>query len=151
MVTKTHNRIFNEQVKFEKYFKDAGLRFSAGRQVVFTEAIRSHGHFTAEDLVKTCQKRKTKVSRATIYRSLLELLEAGVIRKTAFGEKHDHYEHVYDEKPHHHARCLRCHEFIEFPDLKEDRVYVPFLEEKGFQILGHEMHFYGICRSCRNK
>ena len=74
------------------------------------------------------------------------LLEAGVIRETAFGDKHRHFEHVYDEKPHHHAQCVRCHSFIEFPDKKEDEIYHPYLKKQGFKILGHEMHFYGICK-----
>ncbi len=100
-------------------------------------------------MAKTCFK-KCKVFRATVYRTLKELLESGVIRETAFGDKHHHFEYLYDEKPHHHAQCLRCHVFIEFPDLEEDEVYKPYLEKQGFKILGHEMHFYGICQKCQN-
>ena len=143
--------VIEERQKFEQYLKRAGLKLSQGRQVVFAEVMRSHGHFTAEELAKTCAGEKPAVSRATVYRALHELLEAGVVRETAFGDKHHHYEHVYDEKPHHHAHCVRCHSFIEFPDLHEDKVYRPILEKQGFKVLGHEMHFYGICRSCQKK
>jgi len=145
------NIFYEEKGRFARYLEDSGLKVSEGRQAVFKEVFDFHGHFTAEDLVKSCRKKGTKTSRATIYRSLRELLEAGVIRQTAFGEKHEYYEHLYDEKPHHHARCIRCHALIEFPDLKEDKVYVSFLEKKRFHILGHEMHFYGICKFCQNK
>lgn len=141
--------IQKERQKFEKYLADAGLTLSKGRSKVFDEVMRSHGHFTAEELASICSKKKPAVSRATVYRSLRQLLEAGVIRETAFGDKHHHFEHVYDEKPHHHAQCVRCHAFIEFPDLHEDKVYRPILEKQGFKILGHEMHFYGICRKCQ--
>ena len=146
-----HKRSYfnSEKNKLECFLQKAGRKVSFGRVAVFNEVFNSHGHFTAEGLVKVCRRNHTHVSRATIYRSLKEMLEAGVIRKTAFGEKHDCYEHVYDEKPHHHARCIRCFTLIEFPDLKEDRVYVPFLEKKQFKILGHEMHFYGICHKCQ--
>ena len=137
-----------EKEKFETYLKRGGLKLSVGRAAVFHEAMSAHGHFTAEELAKICSKRK--VSRATVYRALKELLEAGVVRETAFGDKHHHFEHVYDEKPHHHAQCVRCHEFIEFPDLKEDSIYRPLLEKRGFKILGHEMHFYGVCRKCQS-
>lgn len=149
MVKGTAQNIVGEREKFHGYLLTSGLKVTRGRSKVFEEAMKTHGHFTAEDLVKICQTKRLNVSRATIYRSLRELLEAGVVRKTAFGEKHDHYEHVYDEKPHHHARCIRCFDVIEFPDLKEDKIYVPFLQEKGFHILGHEMHFYGICKTCQ--
>ena len=143
--------INQERDKFARYLAKAGLKVSRGRQVIFQEVIRAHGHFTAEELAKICSVKKPRVSRATVYRAMHELLEAGVIRETAFGDKHHHYEHVYDEPPHHHAQCVRCHDFIEFPDRKEDEVYRPYLEKKGFKILGHEMHFYGICRDCQGK
>lgn len=142
-------QILQEKGKFEDYLDKAGLKLTNGRQIVFDEVMKAHGHFTAEELVKQCVDKKRKVSRATIYRSLKELLEAGIIRDTAFGDKHHHFEHVYDEKPHHHAQCVRCHKFIEFPDLHEDSVYRPILEKEGFKIIGHEMHFYGICKNCQ--
>jgi len=151
MQTSPSHKISKERTKFEGHLRKAGLKNSSGRRYIFEKIMNTHGHFTAEDLVKIFQKNKNHVSRATIYRSLKELLEAGVIRKTAFGEKHDCYEHIYDEKPHHHARCIRCHSLVEFPDLKEDKIYQPILEKHGFHILGHEMHFYGICQLCQNE
>jgi len=143
--------IHNERTKFSGYLAQARRRVSRGREVIFDEVMRSHGHFTAEELVKECLHKKLKVSRPTIFRVLHDLLEAGIIRETAFGDKHRHFEHVYDEKPHHHAQCVRCHRFIEFPDRKEDKVYHSYLKKQEFKILGHEMHFYGICKTCQLK
>ena len=143
--------IHNERAKFLRHLTKAGRRVSRGREVIFDEVMRWHGHFTAEELSKECLEKKLKVSRPTVFRVLHDLLEAGVIRETAFGDKHRHFEHVYDEKPHHHAQCIRCHNFIEFPDKKEEVNYHPFLEKHGFKILGHEMHFYGICKECQLK
>lgn len=141
--------IHGEHTKFLLYLAKAGLRVSKGRELIFDEVMRWHGHITAEELSKRCLEKKLKVSRPTVFRILRDLLEAGVIRETAFGDKHRHFEHVYDEKPHHHAQCLRCHKFIEFPEREEEDVYQPYLEKQGFKILGHEMHFYGICRECQ--
>ena len=141
--------ISEEKTKFHNFLKRSGLKLTSGRAAVFEEVMTAHGHFAPEELVKKCRKNKRNVSRATVYRSLQDLLEAGIIRKTAFGEKHDHYEHIYDEKPHHHAKCLRCGAFVEFDDKGEDKIYRPILEKMGFKILGHEMHFYGICKNCQ--
>ncbi len=148
----SHNmisRIDQEKQKYHSYLTREGLRFSRGREAVFYQAIDTHGHFTAEEMAKACVQLKPAVSRATVYRTIHEMLEAGIIRGTAFGDKHQHYEHLYDEKKHHHAQCVRCHEFIEFPDLDEDKRYHPILEKQGFKIIGHEMHFYGICKKCQ--
>lgn len=151
MLASKTQMIHNEREKFLRHLTKTGRRASNGREVIFNEVMRSHGHFTAEELAKECTQKKLKVSRPTVFRVLHDLLEAGVIRETAFGDKHRHFEHVYDEKPHHHAKCIRCHKFIEFPDRKEDEVYHPYLEKQGFKILGHEMHFYGICKECQSK
>ena len=144
-----NRKIQLEKEKLEHYLLGRGLKISAGRNRVFAAVMHAHGHFTAEDLVKRFKKTPAKVSRATIYRNLKEMLEVGIIRETAFGDKHHHFEHIYDEKKHHHAHCIRCHAFIEFPDLDEDKIYNQFLESQKFKILGHEMHFYGICKQCQ--
>ncbi len=138
-----------EQHKFEDFLAGGDLRFSRGRQAVFNQAMNWHGHFSGEEMAKKCFELKLSVSRATVYRTLHELVEAGVIRETAFGDKHHHFEHLYDERKHHHAMCVRCHEHLEFPDLDEEKRYQPYLEKAGFKILGHEMHFYGLCKKCQ--
>lgn len=140
--------IKKEETRFEKHLLDNGLTLTTGRKLVFDVAMASHGHFTAEELAKKCGEQKKNVSRATVYRSIKDLLEARVIRETAYGKKHQLFEHIYDEKPHHHARCIRCLEVLEFPDLDEEKRYHPMLERQGFHVLGHEMHFYGICKNC---
>ena len=38
----------------------------------------------------------------------------------------------------------------EFPDINEDANYRRILENQGFHILGHEMHFYGFCYECHS-
>jgi len=143
--------IHDEREKFLSHLTKAGRRMSRGREVIFDEVVCTHGHFTAEGLAKECLQKKLKVSRPTVFRVLQDLLEAGVIRATAFGDKHRHFEHLYDVKPHHHAQCLRCHGFVEFPDREEEDVYQPYLEKQGFKVVGHEMHFYGICKECQLK
>jgi len=150
MTLKYETKISEEREKHSKYLERNGLSFSKGRLRVFEMVMNAHGHFAPEEILKISKKSNVKVSRATIYRSIQELLESGVIRLTAFGEKHQHFEHLYDEKPHHHARCIRCGVMIEFPDQNEDAIYRPTLENQGFHILGHEMHFYGFCNKCHS-
>lgn len=141
--TQTYSK---EREKLAALLQKKGLRMTSGREFVLKEVLSAHGHFSPEKLVKICQKKNIKVSRATIYRALNELMEAGVIRKTAFGNKHSNYEHLYDERPHHHAYCIRSGKYIELPDFGEEEKYLTILEKMGFQVLGHELHFYGISK-----
>jgi Fur family ferric uptake transcriptional regulator len=151
MIKNNAQMIQNERVKFLCHLIKTGRRMSKSREVIFDEVMGVHEHFSTEWLVKKCLQKKLDVSRPTVYRVLRDLLEARVIRETAFGDKHQHFEPLYEQNPHHHALCIRCHNFLEFPDRKEEISYHPSLKKQGFRILGHEMHFYGICRECQIK
>ena len=144
--SKTEKIYAIERDKLSELLERKRLRMTLGREFVLKETLNAHGHFSAEDLVKICKDKKVKVSRATIYRTLNELLEANVIRKTAFGDKHSNFEHLYDERPHHHAYCIKTGKYFELPDFGEEKKYLPILEKMGFKVLGHELHFYGISK-----
>ncbi len=139
-----------EKNRLIKHLEAAELRFTPARAVVLNEVLKYHGHFAAEELCKVIKAKHLKVSRASVYRAIRELLEARIIRQTAFGEKHRHYEHVYDEKQHHHARCIKCNRVIEFPCSQNEKSYEHLLKKKGFEVIDHEIHFYGLCKSCKN-
>ena len=140
-----------EKDRLVKYLDKEGLRLTPVREIVFNEVLKYHGHFASEELCRIIRLRYKKASRASVYRAIKELLEAGIIRQTAFGEKHKHYEHIYDEKHHHHARCIRCNSVIEFSCTGLEKAYESKLKTKGFEIIGHEIHFYGICKKCKHK
>lgn len=134
-----------QQKKFIDYLTNNDLKLTKARSEVFEIVAKMDNHFGAEDIL---QSSKNSVSRATLYRTLNELVESQVIRKTAFGDKHQHFEFVLENKPHHHAFCLNCKTNIEFPDFGEEEIYNKILEKMGFEIYGHEMHFYGLCKNC---
>ena len=139
---------YTEINKFKKYLEKQDLALTPARSIVLNEALKQHGHFATEELYKVIKSKSKKASRASVYRSIKELLEAGIIRETAFGEKHKHYEHLYDEKHHHHARCVRCNNIIEFSCNGFEKDYIKTLSKNDFKIIGHELHFYGICKNC---
>ena len=94
MVTRAQrNKIIIEEKKFVNYLNENNLRLTKARLEVFNLITKMDNHFGAEDLLKL---KKDSVSRATLYRTLNELVKSLVIRRTAFGEKHQHFEFVFD-------------------------------------------------------
>ena len=55
-----------------------------------------------------------KISRATVYRTLQWMLEAGIARKVDFGEGHFRFEHSYRHPRHFHLICKQCNRLAEF-------------------------------------
>jgi Fur family transcriptional regulator, ferric uptake regulator len=140
-----------EKKKLEDFLRRKKLRLTGERTVLLEEILKTHGHFSAEEVIKKASSENLTISRASVYRNLNMLTQAGIIRETAYGEKHKHYEHIYDEELHHHARCIVCHNVIELPCHRCEKNLENVLEAHGFQVISHELTFYGLCAECRQK
>ena len=71
------NQNADERRVFDDFLRKKGLKVTRERTALFDEIFSTHRHFDAEDLVIRMRDRGTKVSRATIYRTL-ELLHGAV-------------------------------------------------------------------------
>jgi len=89
-----------------------------------------------------------KLSRPTVYRTLAELVEAGMLRKMSLGGR-SIYEHEYGYPRHDHLYCQQCNRLVEFHSLELDRVCAEVAAEHQFELSGHRMLVVGICASCR--
>ncbi|MBI4767151.1 MAG: transcriptional repressor [Deltaproteobacteria bacterium] len=107
MTSKTKPRFFN-------YLKQQGLKWTPEREEVLQEVLKTEGHFEAEDLAFRLRKSGSRVSKATIYRTLPLLVKAGMVKEVIHGEKHQHYEHTHGENHHDHMICLKCGKIVEF-------------------------------------
>ncbi|MBR4153644.1 MAG: transcriptional repressor [Selenomonadaceae bacterium] len=109
-------------------------------------------HMSAEDVYNILRENKSEIGLATVYRSLDLLCELGMLVHVDFGDGCARYElNSADPKVHHHHHliCLKCKKVIEFEeDLLE--MLEAYIEKKsGFQILNHEVKFFGYCSDCR--
>ena len=111
-------------------------------------------HLSAEEVHEILQKKDLDFGLATVYRNVELLTELGVLAKVDFGDGCTRYElNTTDPKihNHHHLICINCKKVIEFEeDLLES--LEKFIEQKsGFQIVNHEVKFFGYCSECKNK
>jgi Fur family ferric uptake transcriptional regulator len=111
--------------------------------------LQQNGHISADQLVEAVRERDSRISRATIYRTLQWMVEAGIARRVDFGEGRFRFEHAYRHPRHFHLICRTCHQSFEFlssdietlvEEVAEARRFVP--EESVIQI-------YGTCEHCR--
>ena len=131
--------------KFAEYLELRGQRLTKDRAELIRHVFSYHDHFTAEDL-ETDLKAKG-ISRATVYRTLPLLVEAGLLRKLRFGDR-DAYEHDYGYPDHDHLYCTKCRQIKEFhnEDLVELRDRLA--REHGFRGVTHRFVISGLCESC---
>ena len=84
------------------------------RDLIVNVFLRQEGHLTADDLVDLIRQEDQRISRATVYRTLQWMVEAGIARKVDFGEGRFRFEHSYRHPRHFHLICKTCNRSFEF-------------------------------------
>ena len=111
-------------------------------------------HLSAEDVHTLLHDSNSKIGLATVYRGLELLGSLGILLKIEFGDGCSRYElNTVDPSKHnhHHLICLNCKRVIEFDEDRLDDLEEDIAIKSGFQILNHELKFFGYCRDCRAK
>ena len=123
--------------------EDRGYRLTAPRRSVISLLDRKEEGFSAEEI---CAELPG-VGRATVYRTIKLLLEAGVICKLAMLDGAPKYSLARVEH-HHHAVCVHCGTVGEFRDATIERLMRTIGGDISGEIVGHRMEFYIVCRDC---
>ncbi len=88
-----------------------------------------------------------RVSRATVYRTLGKLVDAGLLRRLELGSR-TYYEHDYGYPQHEHLHCDQCGKMIEFQSPAIEATVREVCREHQFQAAGHTFVIRGICAEC---
>ena len=123
--------------------EDRGYRVTEPRRTVLSLLdIKGEG-FSAEEICTDLPG----VGRATVYRTIKLLLDAGVICKLALPNGAPKYTLARFEH-HHHTLCIRCGSVDEFRDVTIERLLRTIGEDISGDIVGHRMEFYVVCQGC---
>lgn len=134
---------------FKELLNTRGLRYTHERECIFDEVQRIDKHFNADSLYERFKKKGERVARATVYRNLPLLLEAGVIQKSTGDGKRDFYEKT-DSKGHHdHMVCLGCKKTIEFHSDELEEIQEKLSREYKFKLVFHDHRLFGYCQNCQ--
>ena len=128
--------------------RGSGFKITVPRTTILRALFSHHGPFSAEDIYKRFAKDVCDV--ATVYRSLLSLEEAGMLKRCEFGDKTTRYELVGrdEHQHHHHVVCKEC-EKVEVLDDCELESIERFVKRRGYSDVSHLLEFFGVCRDCK--
>lgn len=139
----------SERKQFENFLRERGLKRTPERLAVCEAAASLEGHFDIENLERAVRRRRRRVHRASIYRTLPLLVEAGLIRHVPSNEEHEHYEHLYRHGHHFHLRCRKCGKVVEIHRNVVEKLQMQLARNYGFQITGHTLDMVGYCPDCK--
>jgi Fur family transcriptional regulator, ferric uptake regulator len=136
--------------RFEEYLQSKGMRNTEQRRLLVDQVFSQHDHFDADTLIERLPSKGTDgyVSRPTVYRTLNEFVDAGLLRKFELDGR-SVFEHDYGYPEHDHLYCKQCQKLIEFQSDELLRLRDEVAQEHKFRVLGHRFIVTGICETCR--
>ncbi len=135
---------------FRNLLKKKGMRHTPERESIIEEILSSTDHFDVDELFIR-MKKNTGVSKASIYRTIPLLIEAGLISEVFLEDGHMHYEPVYGRGHHCHLRCKKCRKVIEFSDSRLDEIEADIGQQFDFFPDSHRLEILGLCSSCASE
>lgn len=138
------------QQRFEDYLQSRGMRNTEQRRALIKVVFSEHEHFDADQLLERLPEKGSSgyVSRPTVYRTLNEFVDAGLLKKFDLDGR-SVYEHDYGYPQHDHFYCTRCHQLIEFQDSELTEQIERVVADNNFQMRSHKLLISGICDPCR--
>ncbi len=126
-----------------------GLKITPQRRFILELLAEDDSHPTAEELYRRVSAAMPTVSRATVYNTLHELVTLGALTEvqdlTENRLRYDTHTGI-----HHHLFCTRCHTLVDlYHDF--DTLHLTPEEAAGYQILKHQVTFYGLCPQCQQR
>src|ERR1044072_5469651 len=129
--------------------KPAGGKRSSKREQIVTVFLRQEGHLSADDLVDLMRQEDRRISRATVYRTLQWMVDAGIARKVDFGEGRFRFEQGYRQPRHFHLICKSCNRSFECLSSDIEGLIEEVASARSFSPSQSVVQIYGTCEECR--
>jgi Fe2+ or Zn2+ uptake regulation protein len=126
-------------------------RYTAGRRAIVDLLACVDRPLTIADIAEA----RPDLARSSAYRHLVDLQQAGVVRRVAGHDEFGRFELAEElTEHHHHLLCQGCGAVFDVaPSVGLERAVTKALAEvaanEGFEIRGHQVDAVGLCSSCR--
>jgi Fur family ferric uptake transcriptional regulator len=127
---------------FRRYLRSQDLKYTPERADILDAIIAEDGLFEAESLMDSMRSDDHRVSKATLYRTVKLLREAGIIQEVTIDGKQAHYQLIYGRKPIDALVCMRTGKRIEFSSEELVAIRNKICKEHGWNPAGHRFVIY---------
>ena len=134
--------------KFERFLQQRDLRLTEARAAIVEAALARRGHYPIEELIADLKARGIRGSKATVYRTLPLLAEAGILQPAIIAGESKSYETTYGQQHHDHLICARCGKVVEFGFEAFEILQREVAGRYGFRLETHHHELVGTCPEC---
>jgi Fur family ferric uptake transcriptional regulator len=135
--------------KFREYLasRPTPQRFTEQQRELVEHVFARHSHFDVDQLIENLKAAGKNVSRATVYRTLSKLVDAGLLRRIELGSR-TVFDHDYGYPAHDHMVCEECGAMIEFQSEDVDAALREVVSRHQFRANTRSLVIRGVCNGC---
>ena len=131
------------KVSIEKKCIDKGVKLTDQRKIIAKIMSDADDHPNVNELYKRVYKIDSKISIATVYRTVKLFEETGILAKHEFKGGKARYEEL-NESHHDHLIDVKSGEIIEFVDNEIEKLQKKIADKYGYELVDHKLELYGI-------
>tara|TARA_B100000029_G_C17373651_1_gene887094 strand:+ start:539 stop:949 length:411 start_codon:yes stop_codon:yes gene_type:complete len=120
-----------------------GVKLTDQRRIVAKVMSESDDHPDVDELYKRVSKIDSKISIATVYRTVKLFEEAGILTKHDFKGGKARYEEL-NESHHDHLIDIKTGEIIEFVNDEIEKLQKKVADKYGYELVDHKLELYGV-------
>mgnify|MGYP001281119424 CR=1 FL=1 len=129
---------------FRRRLREDGLKYTPERARLLDLVMQMEGLFDPASLLAHAARTGTRISKATLYRTIRLLLDAGIIQRVPLDDEHAHYHVVYGKAPSDLLIRLDTNEVVAV-DLPEiTRLRDTLCREMGLSAKGHSLQIFAV-------
>ena len=120
-----------------------GVKLTEQRKIIAKVMSEATDHPDVDELYKRVSKIDSKISIATVYRTVKLFEESGILTKHEFKGDKARYEEL-NEGHHDHLIDVKTGEIIEFVDDEIEKLQQKVAKKYGYKLVDHKLELYGV-------
>ena len=120
-----------------------GVKLTEQRKIIAKVMSEANDHPDVDELYNRVSKIDSKISIATVYRTVKLFEESGILAKHEFKGGKARYEQL-NESHHDHLIDIKSGEIIEFVDQEIEKLQKKVAEKYGYDLVDHKLELYGV-------
>lgn len=129
--------------RIENLCVEKGMKMTGQRRIIARVLSEATDHPDVEEVYRRAVELDSRISIATVYRTVRLFEEANILERHDFGDGRSRYEEA-TEQHHDHLIDMQSGRVIEFRSPEIEALQRKVAEQYGYRLMGHRLELYGV-------